>query len=727
MKIDRRSFLSLGIGAAAGTALTPIPWKMMDDSAIWTQNWWLTPVPAGGEVTYKTTACTLCPGGCGLRIRMVENRAIKVEGLEKHPVNDGGICPIGLSGIQLLYGGTRVKMPLKKVNGKFVKISWKDAISEIALKLKVLRDKGDAYKLSCLTGSDKDVTSLLLKRFINTIGSNNFFANTTISDSYEFVIKKVHNIEGSMSFDLENSDFILSFGSGIIDGFVSPLKMIRAHSRIKEQGGKIVQIEPRLSNTAAKADKWIPVNPGSEGMLALGLLHVIVKEKLYKSNIVSDNTSNFEKFRRLIIPNTTLNKAAETTGIDSKTIEKLGRGFANARKPVAIFGRGKGDSPIGFGEAGLVYILNYLTGNINKKGGLFITDNKKYINWPEIVKDEITNAGLDKSRMDGAGAGSFEDTKYITSRLADLMESKDQKSISALFIYNENPCYTLSDSKKINKAIEAVPLVVSFSSYLDETTAKADYILPNHTNLERLQDVPSVPSGITGGLVSLSKPVVKPMYDTKNTGDVIISLAKAMGGNIAESFAWSSFETCLKSTFKDQWNALDKDGFWFNPGKSTRQCPDLDFSKLLDINLSSIQPQGSKSKFPLVLIPKETMRISSGYIADPPFAVKVIPDTVLKNNDQVVEINPETAKKYGLHDTKYAILTTPFGEVKVKIHTYNGIMEGVIAMSKGLGHIGYDKFINGKGENFNRLIGPVEDPDSGLDIAWGIRAKLTRA
>ncbi len=725
MKIDRRSFLSLGIGAAAGTALTPIPWKMMDDSAIWTQNWWLTPVPASGEVSYKTTACTLCSGGCGIKIRMVENRAVKVEGLENHPVNDGGICPIGLSAIQLLYGGTRVKTPLKKVNGRFVKISWKDAISEIALKLKELREQGNAHKLSCLTGSDKNATSLLLKRFINAVGSNNFFADTTVSDSYELMIKKVHNTDGSIAFDLENSDFILSFGSGIIDGFASPLKMIRANSKIKEQGGKFVQIEPRLSNTAAKADKWIPVNPGTEGVLALGLLHVIVKEKLYKESAVSGNITEFNKFKSLIIQTATLNKAAEKTGIDSKTIEKLARSFASAKKPIAIFGRGKGNTPLGFGEAALFYTLNYLAGNINKKGGLFITDNKK-INWPEIVKDEITSTGLDKSRMDGAGVGAFEDTKYITHRLTNLLNSKNQNSIAALFIYNENPCYTLSDSKKINKAIDSVPLAVSFSSYLDETALKADYVLPNHTNLERLQDIPFV-SGITGELVNLSKPVVKPMYDTKNTGDVIISLAKTMGGSIAESFAWNSFEACLKSTFKDKWRKLDKEGFWFNPQKDITTCPDLDFSKLLNINLDNTQPQGSKSKFPLILIPKESIRISSGYIADPPFAVKSIPDTVLKNNDQVIEINPETAKKYGLKNTKYATLTTPLGEIKVKIHVYNGIMEGVVAMSKGLGHIGYDKFISGKGENFNQLIGPVEDPDSGFDVAWGIRAKLTRA
>ena len=92
MKIDRRSFLSLGIGAAAGTALSPIPWKLADDSAIWTQMWPWTPVPPDGEVSFEHSTCTLCPGGCGITVRKVNDRAVKIEGRKGHPINNGGLC-----------------------------------------------------------------------------------------------------------------------------------------------------------------------------------------------------------------------------------------------------------------------------------------------------------------------------------------------------------------------------------------------------------------------------------------------------------------------------------------------------------------------------------------------------------------------------------------------------------------------------------------------------------
>jgi len=98
MKIDRRSFIALSVGASVGIHISPAPWKLMDDVAIWTQNWPWTPVPERGEVSYVRSVCTLCPGACGIMVRKVNNRAVRIEGMKNHPVSGGGICPLGLSG-----------------------------------------------------------------------------------------------------------------------------------------------------------------------------------------------------------------------------------------------------------------------------------------------------------------------------------------------------------------------------------------------------------------------------------------------------------------------------------------------------------------------------------------------------------------------------------------------------------------------------------------------------
>ncbi len=101
--------------------------------------------------------------------------------------------------------------------------------------------------------------------------------------------------------------------------------------------------------------------------------------------------------------------------------------------------------------------------------------------------------------------------------------------------------------------------------------------------------------------------------------------------------------------------------------------------------------------------------------------------TVLKGKDVFVEVNPETAQKYGLREGQRAILSTPKGNANVKVHLFDGIMPGIVALPRGLGHTAYDNYLAGKGVNFNELIGPVEDPASGMDAAWGIRVKLSKA
>ena len=103
LAITRRNVIKLLVGGAAGTALTPLPWKLADDIAIWTQNWPWVPVPHVGAFTTISSVCTLCPGGCGIQVRKVAHRAVKIEGRTDYPVNPGGICPLGAGGLQLLY------------------------------------------------------------------------------------------------------------------------------------------------------------------------------------------------------------------------------------------------------------------------------------------------------------------------------------------------------------------------------------------------------------------------------------------------------------------------------------------------------------------------------------------------------------------------------------------------------------------------------------------------
>ena len=235
MKLDRRSFLSFVIGGAAGTALTPLPWKLTDDLSIWTQMWPWTPVPPDGAYTYANSTCTLCPGGCGIQVRLVERRAVKIEGMAGHPVNDGGICPLGLSGLQMLYGPSRIEGPLKRAgergSGRWTPISWEEAIAEVAEKLgATCAAHGRPQAVAAINGAGRGTFSALVERFMTVYGSPNLMRPASAVDAYEMALYRMHGQQAMVGYDLEKADYVLSFGSGLVEGWGSPVRVIRARS-----------------------------------------------------------------------------------------------------------------------------------------------------------------------------------------------------------------------------------------------------------------------------------------------------------------------------------------------------------------------------------------------------------------------------------------------------------------------------------------------------------------
>ncbi len=741
MKIDRRSFLSLGVGAGAGIALSPLPWKITDDLSIWTQMWPWTPVPKDGEINYVNSVSTLCRCGCGIKVRKVDDRAVKIEGQEGYPGSDGNACTLCLSGLQLLYSPAAIQTPLKNVGKKgnpvWQAVSWDEAIGEIREKLSTLREEGKSHTLACITGSDKGTVPALFRRFLQAYGSPNFMTMPSYEDAYEMTLKLMHGTEASVGFDLENSDYVLSFGSGILDGWGASVRMFKAKSAWKDKKVKVVQADPRLSNSAAKADQWLAIKPGTESVLAMGLAAVIISEKLYNREFADRYASGFDTFRNYVVEHYPLNFAARTTGIPETLIAKIAKEFAAASAPIALCGRGQGNTPGSVHEFMAVHALNALVGSVNRKGGVWAMPKQEYVNWPEPALDETAQKGLAETRADGAGSEKYPLSKCLTGRLASVINEAKESPVQVLFVAGANPVYSLPDTKAVKKAFEKIPFTVSFASYMDETAEMADLILPSHGHLEKYEDVPTA-AGMNKTVIGLAKPVVKPRYNTKYSGDAVILLAQALGGTVGEAFAWSGYEECLERTLGDKWETLKEKGVIgedYTPPDWNQAFAEQKFAFMSEACAKQAEkgapgpatPEGDEGTFPLLLLPFDSMRLASGPVADTPFLVKIVSDKMLNGKESVIEINPETAGKLGLSEGKTALLTTPRGEAKVRVCLTQSVAPGILAMPRGLGHSGPDEYIAGKGSNINELIGPVEDPVSGLDAAWGIRAKLVKA
>ncbi len=728
MKLSRRCFLSFAIGGAAGTALSPLPWKLTDDLSIWSQNWPWTPVPPDGKATYVDSTCTLCSGNCGIRVRKIDGRAVKIEGQEGTALNrNGGLCLLGMSGLQLLYGPTRVQGPLKRVDDQWKSISWKEAIEEVSEKLKTVRDRGNPQSVACLVPKETGTVSQLFKRLMTAYGSPNFICMPSVQDANDAALALTRGTGGNLGLDVENADFILSFGSALLDGYGSPLRMMQAVGRLKDQHGTLVQVEPCLSNTAAKANIWIPAKPGTEADLALAMAYAIIAEGKFDADFIEDSIEGFQAFTAMLKDNYSPDMVAQKCGVKAETIIKTALAFASADKPLAIYGRGKGQTPGSLKEALAVDALNILVGNINRPGGAQSLPVYDYINWPESQIDNVAAAGIQTTRIDGAGSSTAPYASHLVHRFVDAVQSA-AADLQVLLVGETNPCYSLPHAAKVKEAFSKIPFVVSFSSFMDETAAQADMILPSHLYLERYEDVP-LQAGAASLMVGLCRPVVKPLYHTRHIGDSIIQIAKSLKGAVAESFPWADYSACLQETLAAQWTTLRKQGVWHLEASIDQDLntPSGKIS-LMDSTLKVIYEKESPAiKSDLLLVPSDSIRLSSRYIGTSPFMMKIVSDTVLKGSDGFVHINPKTAARLGLKEGDAAKITTKVGFANVRVHLDNGVMPDIVTMPRGLGHTAYDGFLAGKGVNINTIIGPVEDPASGLDAACAVPAELTKA
>ncbi|MBN1907731.1 MAG: molybdopterin-dependent oxidoreductase [Deltaproteobacteria bacterium] len=808
LSVNRRNFIKFAIGGAVGTGLSPLPWKLIDDTAIFTQNLPWVPVPETGKFTKVRSHCTLCPGACGIEVRKVGDRAVKIEGRTDHPVNPGGLCPLGMGGLQLLYNeNIRCKSPLKRVGsrstGEFEPLSWDEALRALTHQILELRSNGKAGSIVAIDGYNSGSTvSLMIKRFMKAIGSNNYIRLPSMEGETAAVSKLMYGSDTPVAYDLENSDFILSFGCGLLEGWGAPGRLLNTwglwRSAENRENATIYQVEPRASNTASKADKWIPARPGTETALALGIANVIIRENLYNKTYVENCTAGFFEheaegikqrgFRDIIVENYNPDRVSEITGIGPDMIISTARAFAGAKTPIAICGKGKGTLNGDINEFMAVHALNALTGNINRPGGVLIGARPPLSELPAPEVDEIASESLKKPGLT-LGNAVLKEYSSQTSAIAESILKGDGQEVDTLLVFSSNPAFTIPDGGDFYQSLAKIPFIVSFSPYLDETAMMADLILPDHTYLEKIDDMecPSLQYSFYG----MTQPAVAPLYDTRNTGDVIIRLAEMIGGTTANSFPFKTLEEAIKSRvqglfdckegsgkynpsdtpskfisagtgvtpdfkdFKGMWKQLKNGGFWYNPLSHIKNNADIfnapeskfEFmsSRLKSlIEASTAKPasdtleeplymphfRGSEKSdegYPLMMIPYEMINLSSGWLPNPPYLNKSLFDSQLKGDDSFVEINPETALAYKLKEGDKIQVTSAKGSASVRVHLFDGAMPGVVFMPMGFGHMAYDDFSFGKGCNPNRLMGANIDPLSGQPAWWYTPVKISKA
>jgi anaerobic selenocysteine-containing dehydrogenase len=597
MKINRRDLLKMGGGAGVAIALGGGFWK-------WTQfpvaeN----PYPPGVE-KWVPTVCGQCMGGCGVLARIIDGWAVNIAGNPLHPVNRGTLCPKGIAGLQGLYDPDRIRSPLKRAGkrgeGRWQPISWGEALRQVTESLKNLRQTEEPHLLTVMGGRYRGLMRSLWERLLEAFGSPNY-----IDNQFEWEDPPIEGlfltqgIDSIPAYDLHNAQYILSFGSGLLESNWSPVQALGGYGYFRrgrpEHRGRLVQLEPHLSITAIKADEWIPTYPGTEGLAALGIANMIIKEGLYDKDFLSDHTFGFENwtdrkgkdhlgFKEFVLSEYEPSAVSKQTGIPVDTLIRLAREFAENRPSLALCDR---DHPF---HQMAVSSLNGLVGSIDHPGGVLIPRLTPLQPLPPFQKDSIARKGLNMEKIDRSkGLPMRSGGSYLFAK--NVAAGKPYKP-KILFLYYTNPLFNKPDPSLFGKTFTEIPFIVSFSPYMDDSTRFADLILPDHTPLERWQDDPIfLNSGAS--VLGLRQPVVNPLYQTKATGDVLLQIANSLGGEIAKAFPWKDFKEVLlygvKGVFDagrgdtfglpfDQaWTRLLERGGWWAPSYKTFD----DFWKLL--------------------------------------------------------------------------------------------------------------------------------------------------
>ncbi|MBI4799183.1 MAG: molybdopterin-dependent oxidoreductase [Desulfarculus sp.] len=767
MNWDRRAFVKFAVGAVVGLHASPLVPKLMDDSAIWTQNWNWVPNPEDGALAFANTVNPATGTGVKVRViagRLKGERLIRVEGNPEHPTSKGGVVPADASALQnLYYDDFRVKTPLilDQRTGMHVEASWEQALDLVAGKLAELHKAGQAHTVAALGTEAKTLDGELLSRFMAAYGSPNTSFNVSASDTLAMAGWAMTG-EENLGFDLLGANYVISFGTPLLEGFGSPVAVRKAFAAWRKdfkRTGTLVQVEPRASVTASQADQWLAVKPGTEAAVALGLCQVLIQEGLYDRSIAGA-ALGFEDgdkglgFKTLLAKNYSPGQVAQISGVPVETLITVAKAFAKEPKAVAVCGPGNGGEPGRLLDFMAVLALNALKGNLGKPGGLVARQPLGL----KPLGEAVAYRG-DKPRLDGLGTakrplGAADHLSLAKGALAGA-----PYKVNLALVAGGNPAFCAPQAGVVRDFLKSVPFVVAITPYLDESSSQAQVVLPCGTFLESWGDS-LTPYGAAQAEYGLHRPLIKAYEKVKSQGDVILALAAKLGGAVAQALPHATAEAALKARtaglgelakLAKKSYVVQEKPVYGNLGFKTPSGK-LEFFSMnlhnLAVKLSGeggmakvLKAMGVSAEGPAALMPHyeppaalakaghgrlvlaavASLRTPKGDQPITPYMLKVLDGDTLANKDQmVVEMNPQTAHDLHLYEGDLVKVTSTAGSTEARVHMFAGAAPGMVFMPVGLGHYAsQNAYTYRRGGNYNQVAEATADPLSGLPT-WGL-------
>ena len=466
-----------------------------------------------------------------------------------------------------------------------------------------------------------------------------------------------------------------------------------------------------MSLTGASADVWIPARPGTEGVLALGLAHVMMASGLHPS--AAGRAGELIQGWRDGLAEYAPEQVQQLTGVPAARVEHLARQFAETRPSVAIVAGPPLAHSNGLFTALAVNALNALAGSLEQPGGIFFT--------PQL---DVTAA------LKGGGPAP-RPAPALEQFAADALAG-GPAAPQLLMIDGVNPVFTAPRAWRVQDALAKVPHIVSFGSFLDETSIFADLVLPDHSFLESWSE--ALPeAGTTVAVAGAAPPAMRPLYETRATADVLLDIGRRLKRPL--DLPWETFDEMLAATFAalppaapegDAWSEAQSTGFWRGalPGP-IRRAAAADASRAA----AAFEPprfDGETGQYPFHLLPYPSTAFLDGSLAHLPW-LQELPDPVSTAMwGSWVEINPASAARLGIGQGDIVEVASSQGTVRAAAAIVPGVAPDVVAMPMGQGHRTFTRYASGRGANPAELLAPVTEPATGA-VAWAAtRVRVSR-
>lgn len=540
--LNRRGFIKLGASLAAYLTGSKVLLAAQDVSLAIGQY----PSPKKNSTRQLIpSACWQCVTRCPIWGFVEQGRVVKIEGNPKSMRSLGKVCAKGQAGVNQVNDPDRILYPLRRMGkrgeGKWKRISWQEALTELSQRLKKLRDEGHAEKLMFHYGRMKASSSKIVNTFLSHYGTKTIGNHTSICEGGKWTAQELTWGRHYDNWDFDQTRYVLNFGSNCLEAHTNHIPVAqRLVSAMRDRGVKMVTFDVRLANTVAKSAEWVPIKPGTDGAVVLAMCHEIVMRDL-----MGEHGKAFLKFCKVTKnPNATIKQkiaalkthllpytpkwAEQISGVSADKISQIAEEFATHYPAVVISYRGAIAHYNGNETERAVQMLAAITGNIDNPGGRCrgVGAGWKYPHGPEHPpKAKKLNL------VDGFKGQVAYPSHHVSHQVFKVIKDGTQGRPDIYMWYCYQPVYSNGDVQEtidVLKDENLLPFTVAISPFYDESSALADLILPDATYLERWDWEDMVAPNQLGEFY-IRQPLVKPLAEARDFKDVCCDLAKRLG------------------------------------------------------------------------------------------------------------------------------------------------------------------------------------------------------